>query len=98
MKSLKLKDNLGENVTDYCDTILVYAERLESDGAFKTKHLNYIICIFQDTSDSRLRLWETKKYKEAVDFIKKICVCYEDIMRTDDIITYGSLVQEDMCE
>ena len=46
MKSLKLKDHLGENVTDYCDTILVYAECLESAGSFKPEHLSYIICIF----------------------------------------------------
>ena len=54
-KSIKLKDSLEENVTDCCDTILVYAERLESSGAFKPKHLDYIICISEDTSDSRFR-------------------------------------------
>ena len=54
-KSIKLKDSLEENVTDCCDTILVYAERLESSRAFKPKHLDYIICISEDTSDSRFR-------------------------------------------
>ena len=43
MNSLKIKDNPGENFTDYCDTILVDAEHLGSAGAFNTKHLGYII-------------------------------------------------------
>ena len=54
-KSLKLKSYPGENVTDFCAEILVYAERLESSGAFKPKHLDYIIYISEDTSDSRFR-------------------------------------------
>ena len=32
MKSLKLNSYPGENVTDCCAAILVYAEPLESDG------------------------------------------------------------------
>ena len=31
-------------------------------------------------------------------FIKKMCMCDEDIMKLDEIITYGSLVQEAMRE
>ena len=46
MKSHKLKSYPGENVTDCCAAILVYAERLESSGAFKPEHLGYIIRIF----------------------------------------------------
>ena len=65
MKSLKLKIYPGENVTDCCAEILVDAECLESDGAFKTEHLGYITCIFEDTSDSRFFLWAIHKYKEV---------------------------------
>ena len=93
MKSLKLKDHMGENVADYCDTILVYAERLESAGSFKPDYLSYIICIFQDTSDSIFRLWENQKYKIVVEFIQKLRGCDEDVMLPDDIITYGFLVK-----
>ena len=62
-KSLKLKNYPGENVTDCYAAILVDAERLENSGAFKTEHLGHITCIFEDTSDSRLRLWAIQKYK-----------------------------------
>ena len=65
MKSLKLKIYPGENVTDCCAAILVDAERLESVGAFKPDHLGYITRIFEDTSDSRFRLWAIQKYKEV---------------------------------
>ena len=41
-KSLKLKSYPGENVTDCCAAILVYAERLESSGNFKPDQLGYI--------------------------------------------------------
>ena len=61
MKSLKLKSYPGENVTYCCAAILVDAERLESAGALKPEHLGYIILIFEDTSDSRFRLWEIQK-------------------------------------
>ena len=56
MKSIKLKNYPGENITDFCVTILVDAERLESSGAFKPEHLGYITSIFEDTSDSRFRI------------------------------------------
>ena len=57
MKSIKLKSYLGDNVKDCCAAILVDYERLESDGAFKPEHLGYITHIFEDTSESRFRLW-----------------------------------------
>ena len=44
--------------------------RLESAGALKPEHLGYIIRIFEDTSDSRFRLWDIQKYKEVMEFIK----------------------------
>ena len=57
MNSLILKSYPGENVTDCCAAILVDAERLDSDWSFKPEHLGYIIIIFEDTSDSRFRMW-----------------------------------------
>ena len=56
--SLKLKSYPGENVTDCCDEILVYAECLESAGDFKPEQLGYITHIFEDNSDLRLRSYE----------------------------------------
>ena len=94
MKILKLKSYPGENVTDFCAAILVDAKRLESDGAFKPEHLGYIIRIFEDTSDSRFRLWAIKKYKEVTEFIGKLRVCDMDVLSQEDLITYESLVQE----
>ena len=96
MKSIKLKNLLGENVADCPDAILVDAERLESAGAFNPEHLGYTICIFDDTSDYRFRPWVTQKYKEVMDFIKKLCMREEDVMCTDDSITYEYLVKEAM--
>ena len=69
-------------------------ERLESSRAFKPEHLGYITRIFEDTSDSRFRLWAIHKYKEVTDFIKKISVCDMDVLSQECIITYESLVQE----
>ena len=96
MESLKLTDHPGENVAVWRDTILVDDERLESAGTFNPKHLGYIICIFENTYDSRFHIWETQKYKEVMDFQKKLFVCDEGFTKTDYIITYGSLVQEAM--
>ena len=73
-------------------------ERLESAGVFKPEHLGYIINIFEDTSNYRFHLWETQKYKEVMELVKKICVCDEDVTQTDNIITYGFLVQEALQE
>ena len=61
MKSLKLTSYPGENVTDFCAAILVDSDHLESAGAFNPKHLWYITRIFEDTSDSRFRLWDIHK-------------------------------------
>ena len=94
MKSLKLKSYPGENVTDCCAEILVDAERLESAGAFTPEHLGYITHIFEDTSDSRFRLWDIQNYKEVTEFIKKLRVCDMDVLSQEDLITYESLVQE----
>ena len=94
MKSLKLKIYPGENVTDCCAAILVDAERLESAGALKPEHLGYRIRIFEDTSDSRFRLWAIQKYKQVTAFIKKLRVCDIDVLSQEDLITYESLVQD----
>ena len=94
MNSLKLKIHPGENVKDCCAAILVDAEHLESAGAFNPEHLGYITHIFEDTSDSRFRLWDIQKYKEVTEFIKKLRVCDMDVISQEDLITYESLVQE----
>ena len=94
MKSLKLKSYPGENVTDFCAEILVDAECLESARDFKPEHLGYITRIFEDTPDSRFRLWDIQKYKEVTEFIKKLRVCDMDVLSQEDLITYDSLVQE----
>ena len=93
MKSLKLKSYPGQNVTDCCAAILVNDESLESAGAFKPKHLGYTIRIFEDTSDSIFHIWATQKYKEVMEFVKKPLLCDEDVMQTDDIITYSLLTR-----
>ena len=98
MKSLKLKDRPGDYAAYFCDTILVDAELLGSAGSFKTNHLSYIIRILKGNFDYRFHLWVTHKYKEVMTFIKKLCVCDEDLIRLNDVITYGSLVQEAMHE
>ena len=98
MNSLKLRDCSGENVVYCYYATLVDDERLESARAFNPGRLGYIICIFEDNSDSRFHIWSTHNYKEVVDFIKKLCVCGEDVMQPYYIIAYGSLVQEAMCE
>ena len=66
-------------------------ERLDSDRVFNPEHLGCIIQIFKNNSDSRFRLWATHKYKEVMEFIKKLCVFDEDVMQPDDIINYSSL-------
>ena len=80
MKIIKLKSYPWENVTYCCAAILVDVLRLESAGAFKPEHLGYIILIFEDTSDSRFRLWATQKYKEVTEFINKLRVCDMDVI------------------
>ena len=80
MNIIKLKRYPGENVKDCGAEILVDTKRLESARAFNTEHLGYINCIFEDISDSRLRLWSIQKYKVVTEFIKKLCVCDMDVI------------------
>ena len=94
MKSLKLKSYPGENVMDCCAAILVDAERLESARVFNPDHLGYITHIFEDTSDSRFRLWDIHKFKEVTEFINKLRVCDMDAISQEELITYESIVQE----
>ena len=94
MKSLKLKSYPGESFTDFCAAIFVDAERLESAGAFKPEHLGYITRIFEDTSDTRFRLWDIHKYKQVTEFIKKLHVCDMYVLSQEDLITYESLVKK----
>ena len=98
MKSTEINNYPGENVTYWWAEILLDAERLESAGVFNNENLGYITLIFEDTSDSRLTLWEIQKYKEVKEFINKICVCDMDIISPEELITYESLVQEDTLE
>ena len=92
-KNLKLKDNQGGDAADCYNAILENMEGLESAGAFKPKHLGYIIRISENTSDSRFHLWAAQKYKEVMKFVKKPLLCDEDVMQTDDIITYSLLTR-----
>ena len=73
---------------------MVDSEHLESDGAFKPEHLGYITHIFEDTSDSRFRLWDIQKYNEVTKFINKLSVCDMDVISQEDLITYEFLVKE----
>ena len=93
-KSLKLKNYPGENITYFCASILVDAERLESAGAFKPEHLGYITHIFEDNYDSIFRLWAIQKYKEVTEFIKRFCMCDMYVISKEELITYLYLVQE----
>ena len=68
-------------------------ESLESSVAFKPEHLGYIIHIFENTSNSRFHRWDTQKYKEVMEFVKKPLLCDEVVMQTNDIIAYGFLAQ-----
>ena len=94
MNSRNLKSQPGENVTDFCVAILVYSERLESDGAFNTEHLGYITRIFEDNYEFIFRLWDIQKYTEVAEFIKKLRVCDMDVISHEELITYDTLVQE----
>ena len=80
MNILKLKNYPGLNVIDSCAAILVDSECLESSEALKPEHLGYITCIFDDTYDSRFRLWAIQKYKQVAEFINKLCVCDMDVI------------------
>ena len=74
-KILKTKSYPGENVTDCCAAILVNAEHLDSAGALNPEHLGHITSIFEYNCDSIFRIWDIQRYKEVIDFIKKIRVC-----------------------
>ena len=87
--SIKLKIYPWENVTYCCASILVDAERLESAGAFKPEHLGHITRIFEDTSESRFRLWDIQEYKQATEFINKLCVCDMDVISKEDLLYKG---------
>ena len=94
MKSLWLKDHPGENVADCCDVNLVDVECIEISGAFKTDHLGYITITFDNTSNYIFHLWTIQKYKDVMEFIKKLRVCDMDVLSQEDLITYESFVQE----
>ena len=94
MKSLKLKSYPGENITDICAAILIDAERLESARDFNPERLGYISRIFEDNSESKFCLWDIQKYKEVMEFMKKLPVCDMDVISQEELITYESLVQE----
>ena len=94
IKSIKLKSYTWENFTDVCAEVLDDADSLGSSGDFNHEHLGYITCIFEDTYDSRFRLWDIQKYKEVTEFIKKLRVCDMDVLSQEDLITYESLVQD----
>ena len=87
-KSLKLKSYTGENVIYCCAAISADAEQLESDGDFNIEHLGYIDHIFEDTSEPIFCIWGIQKYKEVMDFIKKLCVCDMDFISKEELITY----------
>ena len=70
MQQVKWNIYPRENVTDWSSAILLDAEHIESYGDLKHENLGYIICTFEDTSDTRFRLWAIQKYKEATEFIK----------------------------
>ena len=92
--NLKLKGHLGRDVADCYGAILVNVASLESAGAFKPDQPGYTIRIFENTSNYIFHLWATHKYKEVMEFVKKPLLCDEDGMHTDDIITFGFIVQE----
>ena len=94
MNSIKLKSYTGENIANFCTAILVDAERHESSGAFKNEQPEYITHIFEDTFDSRYRLWKIHKYKKVTEFIKKLNACDMYVISPEYIINYESLVQE----
>ena len=67
---------------------------LRVTGPFLPEHLGCITHIFEDTSESRFRLWDIHKYKEVNEFIKKLQVYEMDVISQEDITTYDSLVQK----
>ena len=98
LKCLKLKDLLRDNVEECYAEILVDAKQLESAISIKPEHIGYTTNIFKSTSDPRFHIRETHKYKEVKYFIKKLHICDKDVMQSEELITYGYLVQEAMEE
>ena len=94
MKSIKLKSCPGDNVKDFRTMILVDAEYLESSRAFNSDNFGKTTCIFEDTSNSVLRLWEIKMYKDVTEFTKKLHMCDMNAITPEELITYESLVQK----
>ena len=74
------------------------AKIIDSAGSSKPDNLAYITHIFENNSDPRFHLWETHKDKDVTEFIRENNICDKDVMQPDELITYGSLVQEDMGE
>ena len=68
--------------------------RLDSSGEFNPEHLGYITFIFEDIYDSRFLLCMIRKYKEVTDFIKKLWLCDLDFIQSEELVAYGSLVQD----
>ena len=97
-KILKIKNYPGDNVTDCCAAILVYAKPLESYRYFNTNHLGYITNISDNTSNPIFHLWENNKYNEVTEFIKKLHIYDKYVMRSEELITYGYLVKGAMGE
>ena len=92
------KGSTGENVAEFRAPILVDDDRHQSSVDFKPNNLRNITHIFEDTLDHILNIQETHKYKEVEDFIDKLHIFDKDVMLPEEIITYGSLVQQDMGE
>ena len=74
MKSLKIKDNPGENVADCCDEILVDDERLESIGSLipitlAISFASLSILLIQDSISGKLRI------TRRLCILLRKCVC-----------------------
>ena len=86
MKSLKLNICMRYNFIYFCAEILVDSEWLDSAGAFKPEQLKYITCIFEYTCISRFIIWSIQNHKDVAYFIKKLCMCDNDVIWPEDII------------
>ena len=65
LESLNFNIHMEENVTDYCNKILVDDELLESSVPFNTYRLGCITRIFEYTSHSRFHIWVIQRYKKV---------------------------------
>ena len=75
---------------------MVNFEPIDSSVSSKTDDLGYSTHRFQNTSGTRFHLQSTQKYKEVKKCIKKLHIFDNNSMRSKELITYGSLVKEDM--